>query len=108
MRTSRQDLPFQCSNSGKMRGASYWAQPTAHASSADVAVTANRSPLMPWLGLGTRRHDLPFHRRIKVAWCRPSGVPVWPTAHASRADTAATPVNVRPVRRRGQRTWRQR
>jgi len=53
-------------------------------------VTATEASAPTKSGLGVCRHTLPFHRKI-------SGRPFFPpTAHASEAETAATPLRVSP------------
>jgi hypothetical protein len=83
--TCFQECPFQCT----ARPASA-VVPTAHALSADFALTAARKSLPAWLwlgfGLGTRFHALPFQCRMTVLL-----EPVEPTAQALLAEVAATP-----------------
>src|SRR5258707_8917058 len=85
--TCVQAVPSQCSTR-------VWsvvpssAKPAAEAFAVEVAPTAASWLLDPGLGLGTCVQELPFQCRIKV-W---SSRPVKPTAQASWAEVAATPV----------------
>lgn len=68
--------------------------PTAQAFVAEVATTLTTAPpFSPSLGLGTRFHDVPFHRKISVLGTPSLVRPPLPTAQALRADRAATPDN---------------
>ncbi len=60
--------------------------PTAQARSAEAAATPLTTAPPTGVGLGTRLHTLPFQRRIRVLAMTPN-----PTAHAFRAEVAATP-----------------
>ena len=55
---------------------------------ADVAATLARAPA-PGTGLACWRQAVPFQRRIRTL-----PLPVWPTAHALRADVAAAPLRM--------------
>ena len=72
-----------------------WTVPTAQASLADIAATAERaSPyLAAGLGLGCRFQVLPFQCMISVVLGL-AGLPVEPTAQALLAEVAATPRRV--------------
>src|SRR6185437_5744404 len=64
--------------------------PTAHTLLGELAATPSRSLLEPGFGLATRTHLAPFQRRIRVLSTRP--LEALPTAQASRAEVAATPL----------------
>jgi hypothetical protein len=71
--------------------------PTANAWSADTVLTPARLSTPDLLGLGlglaTQVQSWPFQRRIKVLAVSPSVELSFPTAQASVADTARTPVS---------------
>ena len=63
--------------------------PTAQALTGEPMATPLSWSLLPGLGLATRVHVVPFHRRIRVLMFVPG--PEKPTAQASVAEPAATP-----------------
>src|SRR5262249_30646446 len=96
LRITVQALPFQCSMM-------VWLvfvppSPTAHASVAEVTATEASAPTRS--GLGVCRHTLPFHRKISRPCPSPRNTGAGrfspPPAHASEAETAATPLRVSP------------
>src|SRR5215472_15728310 len=64
--------------------------PTAHPLCAEVTVTPYRLPPDAGVGLDTRFHALPSHRAISVLGLALNAGPACPTAHAFRAEVAAT------------------
>src|SRR5262249_34205057 len=68
--------------------------PTAQALRAEVAVTLTRRATA---GLGTRAHDVPFQRSMRLASRRGLST-VTPTAQALVADRAGTPARVAMLR----------
>src|SRR5215471_2047137 len=81
-----QRVPSQCRIT-VCSGPPVHSHPTAQASEGESALTALR-PLTkrPGLGAATRAHLLPFQRSTTVP-------APFPTAHASRLDSALTPVS---------------
>lgn len=78
--------PFRCAMNGPVRLS---APPTAQTLPSLAAVTDDRKETCPRFGLATRLQRLPFQCSITVRKCWVVSFSASPTAHTSRADTAA-------------------
>ncbi len=98
--TTFQDLPSQCSIRALKSLVPLPVQPTAQASLGETTATRSSAPAGAGVGLGTVVHAVPFQCSIRVLSDgpvpAPGPPPTRPTAQASVADAAATPLRKPP------------